>query len=75
MLDYWFILVGALTDGLFYTLSGGEECRLWRALPQYEARPAGDEGASRVHPWEVSLCLSTWEVVPAMGGGKMAKQV
>lgn len=28
MLDYWFILVGALTDGLFYTLSGGEECRL-----------------------------------------------
>lgn len=51
-----------LTDGVFcvcvlLTLSGGEECRLRCALPQYEARPAGNEGARRVHPGEVKFVL------------------
>lgn len=58
MLTCRFILVWVLTDGVFCVfnaLSGGEECRLWRALPQYEARPAGNEGARRVHPREVKF--------------------
>ena len=40
------------------TLAGGEECRIWRALPQHEAWPAGNQRASRVCPWEVRfVCI------------------
>lgn len=40
------------------TSTGGEECRLWRALPQHEAWPTGSQRARRVCPREVEfLCI------------------